>query len=340
MKKGTKKGVIILIIIVLIVVGIVAGIFIFRKSANDEKLSELQETDFYVNLSNEEQKAFDSDFEAFTKSNYYLILNNSDKNLAIEEFIESEQVKHEINNKEPDKDPDSIVIPEDASEEVKQEMLQEKSYWTIVDRVKSIIADKIQSSENMFGSAAQGFIGVENIVDIYKSETGGLLVECDIAYNSQILDITYTRKERALVWLKNANEELSTESLESVVEYLSNQDTNIELRRMLGKAKPVSFTEEQIETIKLYMYYFDLMEGYNVEIDNIVSHYGGTPQQGLPIELYCDGKVETPNGTKNHIVKFEVVFEGDNIKSVSVGDKYVATKTEGFSWQELTQKYS
>ena len=111
------------------------------SNSNTTGLTEqITSSNFYKSLTAEEKAEFDEDLEKLVDSAFYRNLSNKEKEEIVYEYFESEKLHHEIKNDEPDVDPDSIVIPEDATEEEKAKLKQEKAYWETVQTIKDGLA--------------------------------------------------------------------------------------------------------------------------------------------------------------------------------------------------------
>ena len=125
-------------IIVIVLILIIALFTIGCESINEEydAADKLRETDFYKALSDDEKKEFDEELEKITGLESYNLISDERKEELIDSFFESQKVLHEIKNDKPDVDPETIVIPEDATEQEKAELEQEKAYWETVETIK------------------------------------------------------------------------------------------------------------------------------------------------------------------------------------------------------------
>ena len=169
-KKNTAK--VIKIVVPVLVVGVLAGataaiVMNINKDKNrNEKYDpadKLSETDFYKDLTDDEKKEFDEELKKITDSEIYEKASDERKEQFIDKFLETQQTLKEIENDEPDVDPDTIVIPEDATEEEKAELEQEKAYWETVETVK----DKVISDDGLIN---RGNSTVRNILGVYTND--------------------------------------------------------------------------------------------------------------------------------------------------------------------------
>ena len=169
-KKNTTK--VIKIVVPVLVVGVLAGataaiVMNINKDKNrNEKYDpadKLSETDFYKDLTDDEKKEFDEELKKITDSEVYEKASDEIKDKFIDKFVDSQKTLHEIKNDEPDVNPETIVIPEDATEEERAELEQEKAYWETIDTVK----DKVLSESGLINRKNST---VRNILGVYVND--------------------------------------------------------------------------------------------------------------------------------------------------------------------------
>ncbi len=322
--------------VVLAGAAVAVGVVASRNLQNDKKLEEVKQTDLYENLNDEEKEEFEKRYQELVNSGEYQKTDDKGKEYIFDQFIRSEEVIHEEGNKTPDKKAEDIVIPEDAPEETKRELQQEKNYWSIIDSVKNIIADKVQEYGKGLGSAQSGFEYVSDITDMYISQDDMLIVEADIVYSRTIAGVEMAAKDKAIIYLNNPEATLSTQSLNNVLEYLSKDTTIINSSKLIGLAEEVTLTEKQEQFIKEKMLYPYYIKGSEIKITEVVSGSKATSE----LDIYCKVEISLSNDKLHELVNLTVEQNGDNFVLLARGDCIIVKPTEGFSWQEEVAKYS
>ena len=152
-------------IIVIVLILIIALFTIGCESINEEydAADKLRETDFYKALSDDEKKEFDEELKKITGVGSYDLISDEGKEELIDRFFESQKVLHEIKNDKPDVDPETIVIPEDATEQEKAELEQEKAYWETVGTIK----DKVLSGRRVLNG---DYSTVRKVLAVYAND--------------------------------------------------------------------------------------------------------------------------------------------------------------------------
>lgn len=93
-----------------------------------------------------------------------------------EEIQASQELIEEIKNDFPDKDPESIEIPENATKQEKKEIEEEKAYWTVVSGIKELWNTKVASdrSSKYYNST------IRNVENLYSG--GQMCAEVNYLY--------------------------------------------------------------------------------------------------------------------------------------------------------------
>lgn len=153
------------------------------------------------------------------------------KNAKEKEKALKEDLKKDI----PDKNPSDIIIPDDASEEKKQQLQDEKDYWQIVKDVKDTVKNDINESyRNKEGvpTKVSNFESIRNIRNIYQKE-GKLIIDCTYLYMEEYGSQNILTEQSALISISSNNVELDASNLNSIIDFInSDTTTSIEWARI------------------------------------------------------------------------------------------------------------
>lgn len=128
----------------------------------------------------------------------------------------------------PDKNPNDIIIPEDASEEKKQQLQDEKTYWQIIKDVKDKVNNNIiESFQNKEGipTKASNFQSIRKIRNIFQKD-GKLIVDCTYLYLEEYGKQKILTEQSALISISSNNVELDASNLNSVIDFINSDTTS------------------------------------------------------------------------------------------------------------------
>ena len=82
---------------------------------------------------------------------------------------EDQKLKQDLEKDQPDKNPEDIVIPEDATDEEKEKIEQEKDYWQVIKQIKTQITELIKSTEANYSAENPAPNYIKNLQNlVYK----------------------------------------------------------------------------------------------------------------------------------------------------------------------------
>ena len=273
-----------------------------------------------------------------------------------------EKLKDEIKKDTPDKKPEDIVIPDDASEEEKEKLQEEKHYWEITSNLKSCVENcikqqvqkRIDNHENInnIEDCLKNLVSVRRINNIYKYDNNSLIIDCDYLYNEVFNDNSYLRQINASLVLENKSEELNISDINSLIDFINDSNTNAGLDVSYTQKDVSNLNEFYENHIKNFVFEDYIQQGYSVSLDKITC---GDYMNSCPVNFKCISKVsnqneefyivnyvnssmETQNMSKDEWVKFATTKGSDT-------ERIFVTSTEkwgalNFDWKALSEEYS
>ena len=169
------------------------------------------------------------------------------------EIAADDKYRKEVEDSLIEKNPNDIVVPADATDEERQQLEDEKLYWTIVKTIKQkadeFVAQYIKNKpDNLkLGEAIAYYKKITNVraiyslqkniseddfIDEYKEEENGLVIDCDIMY--EYWDVFDSQKHWFLregeMFFKVTNKSISSkvDNMYKLLTFLQHEDTHFD----------------------------------------------------------------------------------------------------------------
>ncbi len=274
-KKKGAKGIIIGIICVIIIAAIVVAVVYFMQG--DKKISDL------LNIFNKTELTQEQIEE---------------DNKAKEQ---EQKLLEEIAKDVEDKKPEDIIIPAGATEEEKQELQQEKEYWTVVNDFKDkanedLVGKYPKRTDNNPGtdSTYSNFKEIRKINNIFIDDYNNVYLLCDYLYDKELNNgDTVLSQCTGLIEVYNEDISISnSSSLSDVIKVLNDKNTE------LGIDKVICSDYKYLEEFKNnHIYYCSTVSikeklGYNCELvmyGNSSENLNEKPREFYALYKYSKG---------------------------------------------------
>ena len=272
---------------------------------------------------------------------------------------EDEKLKEELEKDKPDKNPDDIVIPEDATDEEKEKIEQEKDYWQVIKQIKTQITELIKSTEANYSAEnpAPNYIknlqSIRRINNFYVGSDGSLIADLDLLYTENFGETSYMKQMNMIYSFGNENIELNDSSATDILNFI--QDTQTQTKLL------TNFVESNFETgledfynnhLKNFAGLKELQDdGYDVELQDMKCTLASFSE--VPMRIFCVSKATkgedvkynymeinismvTMEMTLDQWVEYSKTSNNDNFH-VGFDQTY---KSAELDWKALSEEYS
>ena len=272
---------------------------------------------------------------------------------------EDKKLKEELEKDQPDKIPEDIVIPEDATDEEKEKIEQEKDYWQIIKQIKTQIKELIKSTEANYNneSPAPNYIknlqSIRRINNFYVDTDGSLIADLDLLYTENFGETSYMKQMNMIYSFGNENIELNDSSAKDILNFIQDKQTQTKLL--------TNFVESNFETglkdfynnhLKNYAGLKELQDdGYDVELQDMKCMLASFSE--VPMRIFCVSKATkgedvkynymeinasmvTMDMTLDQWVEYSKISNNDNLH-VGFDQTY---KSAELDWKALSEEYS
>ena len=225
---------------------------------------------------------------------------------------EDEKLKEELEKDKPDKNPDDIVIPEDATDEEKEKIEQEKDYWQVIKQIKTQITELIKSTEANYSAEnpAPNYIknlqSIRRINNFYVGSDGSLIADIDLLYTENFGENSYMRQMNMIYSFGNENIELNDSSATDILNFI--QDTQTQTKLL------TNFVESNFETgledfynnhLKNFAGLKELQDdGYDVELQDMKCTLASFSE--VPMRIFCVSKATKGEDVKYNYMEINV----------------------------------
>ena len=225
---------------------------------------------------------------------------------------EDEKLKEELEKDKPDKNPDDIVIPEDATDEEKEKIEQEKDYWQVIKQIKTQITELIKSTEANYSAEnpAPNYIknlqSIRRINNFYVGSDGSLIADLDLLYTENFGENSYMRQMNMIYSFGNENIELNDSSATDILNFI--QDTQTQTKLL------TNFVESNFETgledfynnhLKNFAGLKELQDdGYDVELQDMKCTLASFSE--VPMRIFCVSKATKGEDVKYNYMEINV----------------------------------
>ena len=225
---------------------------------------------------------------------------------------EDEKLKEELEKDKPDKNPDDIVIPEDATDEEKEKIEQEKDYWQVIKQIKTQITELIKSTEANYSAEnpAPNYIknlqSIRRINNFYVGSDGSLIADIDLLYTENFGENSYMRQMNMIYSFGNENIELNDSSATDILNFI--QDTQTQTKLL------TNFVESNFETgledfynnhLKNFAGLKELQDdGYDVELQDVKCMLASFSE--VPMRIFCVSKATKGEDVKYNYMEINV----------------------------------
>ncbi len=260
------------------------------------------------------------------------------ESLSDEEKRESEDAKHEYEQRKEDKNPEDIVINPEDSQEIVEEKTEEKTYWIINNKLKEIFND----SHTPISSESDDATEAVSVQNIFFSDN-----QLFVLYNvTSRFGIRYENYQ-LITNISLEVDEIKYENLEeSLTNYISSEDIAVldEVEDDDRYSKRIYEAAKQCEGsyLKTYMDIYGSSPKLHSAKGTFMSDNKVPVESNLLIELE-DGKFHLCSASFNSLgviatdEDIDACLENPN-DTLSV--KTLKNFEELTNWQELNQKYN
>ena len=225
---------------------------------------------------------------------------------------EDEKLKEELEKDKPDKNPEDIVIPEDATDEEKEKIEQEKDYWQVIKQIKTQITELIKSTEanyndeNLAPNYIKNLQSIRRINNFYVGSDGSLIADLDLLYTENFGENSYMRQMNMIYSFGNENIELNDSSATDILNFI--QDTQTQTKLL------TNFVESNFETgledfynnhLKNFAGLKELQDdGYDVELQDMKCTLASFSE--VPMRIFCVSKATKGEDVKYNYMEINV----------------------------------
>lgn len=272
---------------------------------------------------------------------------------------EDQKLKQDLEKDQPDKNPEDIVIPEDATDEEKEKIEQEKDYWQVIKQIKTQIKELIKSTEANYNAEnpAPNYIknlqSIRRINNFYVGSDGSLIADIDLLYTENFGETSYMKQMNMIYSFGNENIELNDSSATDILNFI--QDTQTQTKLL------TNFVESNFETgledfynnhLKNFAGLKELQDdGYDVELQDVKCMLASFSE--VPMRIFCVSKATkgedvkynymevnasmvTMEMTLDQWVEYSKTSNNDNLH-VGFDQTY---KSAELDWKALSEEYS
>lgn len=272
---------------------------------------------------------------------------------------EDKKLKEELEKDQPDKNPEDIVIPEDATDEEKEKIEQEKDYWQVIKQIKTQIKELIKSTEANYNneSPAPNYIknlqSIRRINNFYVDTDGSLIADLDLLYTENFGETSYMKQMNMIYSFGNENVALNDSSAKDILDFIQDKQTQTKLL--------TNFVESNFETglkdfynnhLKNFAGLKELQDdGYDVELQDMKCMLASFSE--VPMRIFCVSKATkgedvkynymeinasmvTMEMTLDQWVEYSKISNNDNLH-VGFDQTY---KSAALDWKALSEEYS
>lgn len=225
---------------------------------------------------------------------------------------EDEKLKEELEKDKPDKNPEDIVIPEDATDEEKEKIEQEKDYWQVIKQIKTQITELIKSTEanyndeNLAPNYIKNLQSIRRINNFYVGSDGSLIADIDLLYTENFGETSYMKQMNMIYSFGNENIELNDSSATDILNFI--QDTQTQTKLL------TNFVESNFETgledfynnhLKNFAGLKELQDdGYDVELQDMKCTLASFSE--VPMRIFCVSKATKGEDVKYNYMEINV----------------------------------
>ena len=272
---------------------------------------------------------------------------------------EDQKLKQDLEKDQPDKNPEDIVIPEDATDEEKEKIEQEKDYWQVIKQIKTQITELIKSTEANYSAENPAPTYIKNLQSIrrinnfYVGSDGSLIADIDLLYTENFEETSYMKQMNMIYSFGNENIELNDSSATDILNFI--QDTQTQTKLL------TNFVESNFETgledfynnhLKNFAGLKELQDdGYDVELQDMKCTLASFSE--VPMRIFCVSKATkgedvkynymevnasmvTMEMTLDQWVEYSKTSNNDNFH-VGFDQTY---KSAELDWKALSEEYS
>lgn len=272
---------------------------------------------------------------------------------------EDKKLKEELEKDQSDKNPEDIVIPEDATDEEKEKIEQEKDYWQVIKQIKTQIKELIKSTEANYNneSPAPNYIknlqSIRRINNFYVGSDGSLIADIDLLYTENFGETSYMKQMNMIYSFGNENVALNDSSAKDILDFIQDKQTQTKLL--------TNFVESNFETGLKDFYNNHLKniaglkelqdDGYDVELQDMKCMLASFSE--VPMRIFCVSKATkgedvkynymeintsmvTMEMTLDQWVEYSKTSNNDNLH-VGFDQTY---KSAELDWKALSEEYS
>ena len=272
---------------------------------------------------------------------------------------EDQKLKQDLEKDQPDKNPEDIVIPEDATDEEKEKIEQEKDYWQVIKQIKTQITELIKSTEANYSAENPAPTYIKNLQSIrrinnfYVGSDGSLIADIDLLYTENFEETSYMKQMNMIYSFGNENIELNDSSATDILNFI--QDTQTQTKLL------TNFVESNFETgledfynnhLKNFAGLKELQDdGYDVELQDMKCTLASFSE--VPMRIFCVSKATkgedvkynymevnasmvTMEMTLDQWVEYSKTSNNDNLH-VGFDQTYKSAKLD---WKALSEEYS
>ena len=268
---------------------------------------------------------------------------------------EEKKLEEDIKNDKPDKDPEDIVIPDNATKEEKEKLQEEKDYWSIVKQIKSRLEDSIQSMKN--GSESEDFIknfrNIRRINNFYVDSEGALIVDADVLYGNQFMDKLYLKQMNTIFSLSNDSVTLNDSNAEGVLNFIDDTQTkSMLLTNFDESAFDTGLNDFYNNHLKNYAGLKELQDdGYELELQDVKCSLASFSE--APMKMFCISKATKGEDVKYNLMEINLsmitmemsldqwVEYAKTSKNDNIVVRFDKTyRSADFDWKALSEEYS
>lgn len=306
----------------------------------------------------------------FVVNNFKKGSSNKEEKTREEKRIkeEDQKLKQDLEKDHPDKNPEDIVIPEDATDEEKEKIEQEKDYWQVIKQIKTQIKELIKSTEANYNNEnpeanynnenpAPNYIknlqSIRRINNFYVDTDGSLIADLDLLYTENFGETSYMKQMNMIYSFGNENIELNDSSAKDILNFIQDKQTQTKLL--------TNFVESNFETglkdfynnhLKNFAGLKELQDdGYDVELQDMKCTLASFSE--VPMRIFCVSKATkgkdvkynymeinasmvTMEMTLDQWVEYSKTSNNDNLH-VGFDQTY---KSAELDWKALSEEYS
>ena len=225
---------------------------------------------------------------------------------------EDQKLKQDLEKDQPDKNPEEIVIPEDATDEEKEKIEQEKDYWQVIKQIKTQITELIKSTEanyndeNLAPNYIKNLQSIRRINNFYVGSDGSLIADIDLLYTENFGETSYMKQMNMIYSFGNENIELNDSSATDILNFI--QDTQTQTKLL------TNFVESNFETgledfynnhLKNFAGLKELQDdGYDVELQDMKCTLASFSE--VPMRIFCVSKATKGEDVKYNYMEINV----------------------------------